>query len=148
MRGWIRNYLLISFEFNPSSSPTYHFLEVRLNHSLTFTNKEAYLFYLFILRYWGLNSVPTPWTTPSAFFCEWFFQDRIYGTICPGWLQTMILLISASWVVRITGMSHWCLAGGLPLKWNITPNLFQLLEAASLRESVSLPNTTQHKVLF
>jgi hypothetical protein len=23
------------------------------------------------------------------------------------WLQTMILLISASWVVRITGMSHW-----------------------------------------
>jgi hypothetical protein len=28
-------------------------------------------------------------------------------TICPGWLETSILLISASWVARITGMSHW-----------------------------------------
>jgi hypothetical protein len=27
--------------------------------------------------------------------------------ICPGWLWTMILLISASWVARIVGMSHW-----------------------------------------
>jgi hypothetical protein len=31
-------------------------------------------------------------------------------TICLGWLWTVILLISASWVVRITGMSHWRLA--------------------------------------
>jgi hypothetical protein len=29
-------------------------------------------------------------------------------TICPSWLQTVILLISASWVARITGVSHWC----------------------------------------
>jgi hypothetical protein len=28
-------------------------------------------------------------------------------TICPSWLQTMILLITASWVARITGVSHW-----------------------------------------
>jgi hypothetical protein len=34
------------------------------------------------------------------------FQDRFSQTICPRWPQTMILLISASWVVRITGMSH------------------------------------------
>jgi hypothetical protein len=31
-------------------------------------------------------------------------------TICWWWLWTMILLISAFWVARITGMSHWCLA--------------------------------------
>jgi hypothetical protein len=30
--------------------------------------------------------------------------------ICPGWLRNTILLISASWVAMITGMSHWCLA--------------------------------------
>jgi hypothetical protein len=37
-----------------------------------------------------------------------FFSSEIgsHGTICQGWLQTMILLISASWVPRITGVSH------------------------------------------
>jgi hypothetical protein len=30
------------------------------------------------------------------------------GTICLGWLWTVILLMSAFWVVGITGMSHWC----------------------------------------
>jgi hypothetical protein len=30
----------------------------------------------------------------------------VLKTICPGWLQTMILLISASWVARITDVSH------------------------------------------
>jgi hypothetical protein len=24
-----------------------------------------------------------------------------------GWLRTVILLISASWVARVTGVSHW-----------------------------------------
>jgi hypothetical protein len=31
-------------------------------------------------------------------------------TICLGWLWTVMLLISASWVPRITGMSHQHLA--------------------------------------
>jgi hypothetical protein len=39
-------------------------------------------------------------------FVKDFFQDRVLWTICQGWLQTMILLISASWVARITGGSH------------------------------------------
>jgi hypothetical protein len=34
------------------------------------------------------------------------FWDMVLQTICPGWLRTMILLISASLVARITGMSH------------------------------------------
>jgi hypothetical protein len=34
-----------------------------------------------------------------------FFQDRVSKTICLGWLWTMILLISASWVARITDVS-------------------------------------------
>jgi hypothetical protein len=35
-----------------------------------------------------------------------FFWDRVCWTICPGWLRTMILLISASWEARIIGVSH------------------------------------------
>jgi hypothetical protein len=46
----------------------------------------------------------------ASLFCDGHFQDRVLWTICLGWLQTPILLISASSVVRITGMSHQCLA--------------------------------------
>jgi hypothetical protein len=34
-----------------------------------------------------------------------FFKIGSSRTICPGWLQTKILLTSASWVTRITDMS-------------------------------------------
>jgi hypothetical protein len=32
-----------------------------------------------------------------------FFWDKVLWSICPGCIQTLILLISASWVARITG---------------------------------------------
>jgi hypothetical protein len=51
---------------------------------------------------------PTGWATPPTLFCDSFYWDRVSRTICLGWLQTGILLISASWVARITGVSHWC----------------------------------------
>jgi hypothetical protein len=44
------------------------------------------------------------------FFCGGIFQDRVSQTVCLGWLQIVILLISTSWVARITGMNYWCLA--------------------------------------
>jgi hypothetical protein len=43
----------------------------------------------------------------QSFFCNRVFQDRVLRIICPGWLRTAILLISASRVARITGVSHW-----------------------------------------
>jgi hypothetical protein len=57
-----------------------------------------------------------------------FFQNRVSQTVCLGWLWTVILLISASWVARITGVSHWCpvqsvfftKAGWVALPWNIS----------------------------
>jgi hypothetical protein len=49
-------------------------------------------------------------TLHQPFFCERLFWERISRTICLGWLQPMILLISASGVAGITGVSHWCLA--------------------------------------
>jgi hypothetical protein len=33
-------------------------------------------------------------------------RDRVSQTICPGWLWMVILLIFASWIARITDMSH------------------------------------------
>jgi hypothetical protein len=69
-------------------------------------------FYLFIYLFtyfwwnWGLNSGPSPWATPPTLFYDRYFQDSVSQTICPGWLWTTILLISASGVARITGVSH------------------------------------------
>jgi hypothetical protein len=57
------------------------------------------------LIYWGVNSGPTHWATPPALFCDGVFWDRVLRTICLGWLQNMIFLISASWVARITDVS-------------------------------------------
>jgi hypothetical protein len=42
----------------------------------------------------------------QSFFVLSFFRDRVLWTLCPGWLRTMIVLISASWVARITEVSH------------------------------------------
>jgi hypothetical protein len=42
----------------------------------------------------------------QPFFVKGFFKMSSHGTICPGWLWTMIFLISASWVARITGVSY------------------------------------------
>jgi hypothetical protein len=63
---------------------------------------------LFSLRYSGLNSGPSPWATPPALFLWRVFQDRVLQTSCPSWLWTTVLLISASHVARITGVSHQC----------------------------------------
>jgi hypothetical protein len=38
-------------------------------------------------------------------FCG-YFGGRVSQTICPGWPRTMILLISAAQVARITDVSH------------------------------------------
>jgi hypothetical protein len=63
------------------------------------------------LCYCGFNSGHTPWATPQALFCDdGFFWDRVSQTIFQGWLWSAILLITASWVPRITGVSHRCQA--------------------------------------
>jgi hypothetical protein len=40
--------------------------------------------------------------------CDGVFEIGSCATVCSGWLWTLILLISASWVAGITGVSHWC----------------------------------------
>jgi hypothetical protein len=46
---------------------------------------------------------------PAFILCRAFSRHSLLSA--GGWLPTMILWISGSWVARITGMSHWCPAG-------------------------------------
>jgi hypothetical protein len=42
----------------------------------------------------------------SSPFCSDYFGGGVLQTICPDWPQIMILLISASQVAKIMGISH------------------------------------------
>jgi hypothetical protein len=69
-----------------------------------------WLLFLSFIFFFSIGVWTTPWATPPApFICDRFFWSGISQTICLGWLQTTILLISA-WVARITGLSHQHLA--------------------------------------
>jgi hypothetical protein len=78
--------------------------------------------YLFILRYWVLNSGPSPWATPPAlFFVKGFFWDRLSRTIVPRLASNhnppdLCLLSSKDY--RDCRQSHWCLASVCFLKDN------------------------------
>jgi hypothetical protein len=53
--------------------------------------------YLFIyLAVLGLELKADTLSHSTSPFLWWVFQDRVSRTICQGWFQTMILLISAS----------------------------------------------------
>jgi hypothetical protein len=75
----------------------------------------AFFFFFFAVMEFELRTscllcrYSTTWTTLSALFWLHIFPDRVSWT-CLGWLQTMILHISASWKARITDVSYWHLA--------------------------------------
>jgi hypothetical protein len=49
----------------------------------------------------------TTWATTPVHFALVILEMGVSQTISLGWSQTMILLISASQVATITGVSHW-----------------------------------------
>jgi hypothetical protein len=55
----------------------------------------------------GRQALYTLSHSTSLVFNVGYFQYSVSRTVCLGWLQTAILLISMSWVARITGISHW-----------------------------------------
>jgi hypothetical protein len=70
-----------------------------------------FLSFFFFFFFWGTGV----WSQDLHFeslhqplYLWWVFQDRVSQTICLGWLRTVILLMSASWAARITGVSHCC----------------------------------------
>jgi hypothetical protein len=48
--------------------------------------------------------------TPLVHFALVILEMGVSRTICPSWLQILILLISASQVTKIIGANHWYLA--------------------------------------
>jgi hypothetical protein len=61
-------------------------------------------------------------------FWSGYLGDQVVWTICPGWPQTLILLISASQAARVIGVSHRHWLGPLILRtelWSIWFNATQ-----------------------
>jgi hypothetical protein len=52
----------------------------------------------------------TAWASPPALFCDFFFKIGSHKLFAWGWLWTAILLISDSWVAKITGVRNRHLA--------------------------------------
>jgi hypothetical protein len=80
-------------------------LSVKYNCYITDHNLLQY-FLFFFLWYWSLNSGTTSWATPPTLSCDlFFFEIRSHELFARGWLQTVILLISTSWVSRLISYS-------------------------------------------
>jgi hypothetical protein len=84
-----------------------------------------------------------PESLHQPFFVIGFFRDRVLWTICLGWLCTVILLISASRVARITGMSHQCPVNYPNILLHLFSNSFLVglqfeLRALCLQSSLSI----------
>jgi hypothetical protein len=60
----------------------------------------------------------------SPIFCEGFFEIWSHGTICLAGFE----LTSASWVARITGMSHW-----RPASWSFLLHSKNILKSSESR---------------
>jgi hypothetical protein len=107
--------------------PLRHYMYTIHTHICTYVYITAYThsfvlgFFLFLaelefeLRALCLQSWhSTTWAIPPVHFCSGYFGDGISGyfgdvvlwTICLNWSQTMILLVSASKVLRITNISY------------------------------------------
>jgi hypothetical protein len=68
------------------------------------------VFFSFVLCWGWTQGLQLEPLHSASSFLWWDFWDGVLRTIWPGWLWTTILLISASWVAGITGVSHWFLA--------------------------------------
>jgi hypothetical protein len=55
----------------------------------------------------------------SPVFCEGFIEIRSHELFAWGWLRTSILLISASWVARVTGVWSIHFKRQNNLKWHV-----------------------------
>jgi hypothetical protein len=67
---------------------------------------QTLFFFFFEVLGLELRAYTLSHSTNPFFFVLGVFRDRVLRTICLGWLQTVVLLISASKVARIIGLSH------------------------------------------
>jgi hypothetical protein len=98
------------------SSPWFILLHSNYYHLTSFI--YMLLIFYFCLSFWGVgldfelrtsflqSRCSNTWAILPVYFCSGYFGDGLLRTVCPGCPKTTILLISASQVARITGMSH------------------------------------------
>jgi hypothetical protein len=102
LRTWLKWYSVCEWDpetlFNPWRDGVWLFLVFFFLSVLGFELRTSLL----------VGRCCTTWATLPTLFCVGYFWDRISWNICLGWLWTFILLISASWGARITGVRHWC----------------------------------------
>jgi hypothetical protein len=72
--------------------------------------------------------------------CVRYFWDIVSQTICQSWLWSTILLISASWVARITGVSHstWLFLYSFVSRHILILHLYYLTNNASVNKRAKL----------
>jgi hypothetical protein len=83
---------------------------ITLGWYFLFLLKKVFFFFFFAVLRLELRAYTLSYSISPFIFVMGFFQARVSQTICLGWLWTSIPLISASWVARIAGVSHWHLA--------------------------------------
>jgi hypothetical protein len=86
----------------------YHLEHTHTNTKKILKETQEKKNFFFFLQCWGENSGPSSSVTLTTLLLWRVFQDRVSQTLCPDWLWTAILLISATWIARIIGMSHRC----------------------------------------
>jgi hypothetical protein len=92
--------------YNSQSIRTGSTIASKCTNIWEFIGPSSLCFFFTVLDF-ELRTYMLSHSTSLFFVCVMgLFRDRISRTICPGWLRTTILLISASWVARITGVSH------------------------------------------
>jgi hypothetical protein len=87
----------------------------------------------------------------QPYFCERFFRDKVLRTICLGWVQTMILLISVSWIARITGVICSCwyfLSNWNPMSVLISSHFPQRFSYSSFQVSDLILRSLMHLKLI
>jgi hypothetical protein len=101
------------------------------------------VFIIFFFPFWfelrASRLLGRPFTaqaTPPALFCVGFSRDRV---LRPGWLWTLILLISDSQVARIIGVSHWHLALFFFVGWDLNSGLHTCKAGTLLLSRTSNP---------
>jgi hypothetical protein len=95
-------------------------------------------FYFFCFAVLGLKVRAFSLSYSASPFCVGYFRDRVSQITCLGWLQTTILLVSASWVAGIIMLSYnwWYLKnGGSCCPW-LTPVILATQEAEIRRITV------------
>jgi hypothetical protein len=89
------------------------------------------------------SRLSTSCATPPVHFALVILEMGILWTICPDWPQTAIL-ISASQVTRIIGISHWRQAATLNFGHTCNPNV---MEAEARGSQLSVQHDLHSKTL-